>query len=63
VFDSGQKVPKGVLEIATRALLNVKSNHKVFILGGRSFIYKFIPRDHFVGGSEMGGASQDRFSY
>jgi len=36
-------------------LLNIKSHDKVFILGGRSFMYAFIPRDHFVGGSETGG--------
>jgi len=63
VFDSGRKVPKVSLEIATRVLLNIKSHDKVFILGGRSFMYTFIARDHFVGGSETGGSSQDRLSY
>jgi len=30
VSDSGQKVPKVLLEIATRVLLNIKSHDKVF---------------------------------
>ena len=30
MFDSGQKVPKVLLEIATRVLLNIKSHDKVF---------------------------------
>lgn len=43
-------------------LLHIKNHDKMFILGGMSIMYTFIPRDHFVGGSETGGASQDRFS-
>jgi len=42
VFDSGQKVPDVLLEIATRLLLNIKSHDTVFVRGGRSFMYTFI---------------------
>lgn len=63
MFDGGQKVPKIVLEIATRVLLNIKSHDKVFVLGRRSVMYTFILQDHFVGGSGTGSASQDRFSH